>query len=161
VRTESELAARRVQLEENDAESRRRVEASREAQRLTALQAEQTAIEADRKLEAMRQEQVAAEQQRMQAEADVARLNLELEDLRRQKDATIAMMEKTAEQRQAELASIETTRQDALAKLHTVETQKADLVSRESAHAAALQKQIEIEKAAQERAAHYRATGPR
>src|SRR4051812_18184320 len=102
-RTEADLAARRSQLEERNADSRRKEEATREAQRLTALQADQAATEADQKLEVMRQEQAAAELQRKQAEAEVARLNLELEDLRRQKDATVAMMEKTAEQRQAEL----------------------------------------------------------
>ena len=47
---------------------------------------------------------------------------------------------------------------EAMKKLHSLESEQAQRVTREAAHAAALQKQIELEKAAQERAERYRAS---
>lgn len=157
-RTENELAERRKQIEEREADARQRSLATTEAQRLAALQAEQSAAEADRKLEALKQEQLEAEQERLANETERARLNQELEDLRRQKDAVVALVEKTVGQRQAELAIITQAQSEALAKLRSVETEKTQLATREAARAAALEKQIELEKQARERAARYRAS---
>jgi hypothetical protein len=155
-RTEDELANRRKQIEERDAEAQRQSLAKAEAQRLASLQADQAAAEADRQLEALKQQQREAEQQRLANEAERARLNQELENLRRQRDAVAAMVEKSAVQRQAGLATIAQAQSDALAKLRAVENEKSQLASREAAHAAALQKQMELEKQARERASRYR-----
>ena len=160
-RTAADLASRRQAIAEKENETRRLAEAKVEAQRLTALQAEQAVTDAEHKLELMRQEEEVGQQRRMQAEAEAARLNRELEDLRRQKDSVIAAMQKTAEQRQAELATIENSRKEALAKLQAVETEKSQLATRETAHAEALKKQIELEKQAQERAARFHTSSPR
>ncbi len=157
----TELAARRAMLDERENEARQRAAAKQEAQRLAALQAEQAAAEEARKLAEMRQEEVAAEQQRAAAEAEITRLNRGFEELRQQREAAIMMGQTSAEKRQAELAAIAAAENAAMEKLHTIESEKAQLASRETAHAAALQHQIELEKLAQERAARYRASQPR
>ena len=76
------------------------------------------------------------------------------------KEATILAAQSSAEQRKAELAQIAAAENEAMKKLRTLETEQAQRTTREAAHAAALQRQIELEKAAQERAARFRATQP-
>jgi len=161
IKAETDLAARRAELEERESEARRRIEATTEAKRLATLQAEQASADAKRKVAEMRAEEEANAQRKLAAEAELAQLNRELEDIRRQKEATIAFAQKTAEQRRAELAGIEAAHKETLAKLQTVETEKALLLSREAAHAAALRQQIELEKQAEERASRMRASPTR
>ena len=160
-KTEADLAARRVMLQESEAEKLRQVQAKQEAQRLLALQAAQEAEQADRKLEALRKEELAAEDRRVAAEAESAQLKRELDDLRRQKDATMAMVQKSADQREVELATIAAANKAALDKLKIVEDAKVELASRQTSLDAALQKQIELEKQAQERAQRYQSMGRR
>lgn len=160
-KTEGDLAVRRSMLEERENELRRRAEATDEAKRLATLQAEQAAAEAQQKLAAMRQEEADAEARSRVTEAETLRLNSQLEELRRQKEATLAMVQKTAEQRQAELATIAATQEAALSKLRTLESEKTQAASREAALEAALKQQIDLEKQAQERVSRTRAAHSR
>jgi dTMP kinase len=159
--TEADIATRRATLEEREREDRKLTIAKEEAQRLASLQAEQSAAEERNKLEQLRQQEQAAEQQRLAAEAEAMRLQQQLEDLRRQKDAAISFAQNTASQREAELAKIAALQAEALAKLQSVESHKSELVTREAAHAAALERQIELEKQAHERASRLRSTPAR
>src|SRR5687768_4934096 len=88
-KTEAEVEARRAVAEERDLEARKRAEATKEAQRLAGLQAEQEAAEAERRLAEMRREELAAEQERAEAQAEIDRLNERFEELRRLKEAAI------------------------------------------------------------------------
>ena len=160
-KTEGDLAVRRLMVEERDNELRRRAEATDEAKRLATLQAEQAAAEAQQKLAAMRQEEAEAEARQRVAEAETLRLNSQLEKLRRQKEATIVMIQKTAEQRRAELATIAATQEAALSKLLSLESEKSQAATHEAALETALKQQIELEKQAQERASRARAAHSR
>lgn len=155
-KTETDLAARRLLVEERENETRRLADATKEAQRLATLQAEKAAAAEEEKLAAMRQEQAQAEARRLEAEKETARWNQQIEDLRRQKEATIAMGERSDAQRQADLAVITAAQNEVLAKLRILESEKSQMASRKTALAAALEQQIELEKRAQERATRTR-----
>jgi hypothetical protein len=160
-KTEMELAARRALIEEREIEAQRRAEATKEAQRLAALQLEQAAVEAERRLAEMRKEEALAQKQRAAAEAEMARLDDEFEELRRLKEAAILAAQTSAEERKAELAQIAAAEHEAMKKLRALESEQVKRTDREAAHAAALEKQIKLEAEAQERAARFRASQPR
>jgi hypothetical protein len=77
------------------------------------------------------------------------------------KEAAILAAQSSAEQRKAELAQIAAAEHEAMKKLRALEFQEVERTNRQAAHAAALEKQIKLEKEAQERAARFRASQPR
>lgn len=160
-RAERELESRRAMIAERDEEARRRAVAEQEAQRLAALQAEQEAADAARQIAELRAQEEAAAARRAAADAEVLRLQAELERLRRESEEVIAETQRLAASRPNELAAVAAAREEALERLKTLEQEKSDLADRQAVHAAALQLQLAKEKEAQERVARYQASRPR
>lgn len=161
IRTDAQLAAQRANVEERDTEAKRRASAEQEALRLKELQAQQEAAEAERALAELRAQQAAAEAANAEREAQAARMQAELEVLRREKTAAEGEARQLADQRKEEIERIREAETEALAKLRGLDLERVTSRDRDEARAAAIARQIELEKRAQEQLAKIRAARAR
>jgi hypothetical protein len=151
------LAQRRAAVEQREQEQRERTRAQTEAERLAALQAEKAAAEAERAAAEARRQAEAEATRRAQREAEAARTAAGLDRLRRDREAARLEAERLTVERQQDFALVESAQTSALAKLHEIESNKPPMDDRAAALAAAIERQIELERRAEDVTARRRA----
>jgi hypothetical protein len=124
------------------------------------LKAEAEAADAQRAVAALRVQEEGANEARAAAEAESTRLSAELDRLQRDKEAAVAEAKRLSTERIIEISAIEQKQAAALAKLGAVEDNKRVLLDRAARQAEALARQLELEKAAQDRLARIRTARP-